>query len=208
MELTTQDVSHYSHSASASTSSNNTDVGDMSELNNEPNTSFNQGGIILVEKLDNTNGSETNASENNVCLISVVDATGRKKSQHIIETNDAIDKAHDNMDGHMEMDSESAESFATLNQNNNNNFDLHENIEPAMEEIGENVANEESIEIRIVKNASGEYMIESDTLGPTERVPYNVQENMDRNEETMYNLQMLGEVALQDKYRDDKSGDA
>lgn len=183
----------------------------MSELH-EPSTSFNPGGIILVEKLDNTNGSDMNASQNNMCLISVIDATGRKKSQHVIDTNDRIDNAHD-MD---EMDSGSAESFATLNQNNNVNFDLHENIEPGMEEdIGRHVGeesnendSEESIEIRIVKSASGEYMIESDTLWPKERVPYNIQENMDMEEETMYNLQMLGEVALQDKYRGDKSGDA
>lgn len=64
-------------------------------------------------------------------------------------------------------------------------------------EISENVdPNEECVEIRIVTNSAGEFVLERQSGNDKEHVPVLMTETL--QEETMYNLQMLGAVALQE----------
>ena len=65
-------------------------------------------------------------------------------------------------------------------------------------EFSENVdPNEESVEIHIVRNSAGEYVLQRADGADKGQVQVTLPENLE--EETMYNLQMLGEVALQEQ---------
>lgn len=188
-------VSSFSHNSVVSTSSSNASgimssaAADSDGLYDMPmltdTVPCNSGGIILVEKLNN--GSEDDDGES-VCLVSVIDASGQKKRQHVINTRDSNDANYKKLVGSGRMEIIGQVQDISFTGNNNSNA-----ANPAVMQL------EQPIEIRIVKNEKGHYVIESDS-SQTERepVPIAVHENVKMFEET-YNLQMLGDVALQDQ---------
>ncbi|XP_045207543.2 histone H4 transcription factor-like [Mercenaria mercenaria] len=109
VELTTQDESNSSHNTSASSSSQQ--LCDMPNLN-EPCSSQSTEGIILVDM-----GARSDTSCGERCLISVIDAGGEKKAEHISENKHAHKKHGKNLIheiGHGEVNSENMESNITV----------------------------------------------------------------------------------------------
>jgi hypothetical protein len=195
---------------SLNVSSTSEQVSDPPDSNNSYPTHRTKG-IVLVEKQDRTALLDMNTSNRDVCLLSLFNSEGQKKTQQCSENQNTNDKHRKEKVDDIEKDNMDIESLGSnisvvqdvqdTDFNINNSCDYNK---PGHVHSENNATVEEPIEIRIITNEAGEYMVQNDNNGLKETVSRDIQKQMEIEGETMYNLQMLGDVALQDKRQESK----
>lgn len=174
----------------------------------EPSSSQSTEGVILIEKVDGASDSSDVSSGNDVCLVSVIDSSGNTTSQQVVRTKTGSTTSSRNLlHEHAELNTNNSSS---MSHEENDNSEMVITVEHCDGDFSVNQADEtgeEAVEIRVVTNEKGEYMIQNDNNGTKETIQLGIHEGMEFEEETMYNLQMLGEVALQDKYQEVKNAE-
>lgn len=140
---------------------------------------------------------------NNAEEVESIDKRGRVRSRRSAQTVPGSDKQAGKVKGtrsrrKIEANEEVMAKFPKIKSTRKRKADSQSELKEVNLVSGDMDPSNECVEIHIVTNSAGEYVLENPRELEQESVRVRLPKEVDVQEETMYNLQMLGEVALQE----------